>query len=90
MLDLATRLKEGLHEAGARLVTPMERELSAGVVIMDVPADNRQKLLDALYLQHGIAGATTGGLRLCPHFYNTTEHVDRAIAGVKKHRDLWA
>ena len=90
MLDLATRLKQGLHEAGAKLATPMERELSAGVVIMSVPADNRQKLVDALYSDHGIAGATTGGLRLCPHLYNTEEHVDRAIAGVKKLRKLWA
>jgi selenocysteine lyase/cysteine desulfurase len=90
MLDLATRLKQGLHEAGAKLSTPMERELSAGVVIMSVPAENRQTLLDALYKDHGIAGSTSGGLRLCPHLYNTEEHVDRAIAGVKKLRKLWA
>jgi selenocysteine lyase/cysteine desulfurase len=90
MLDLATRLKEGLVEVGAKLSTPMDRTLSAGVVIMEVPAANRQKLLDALYTEHGIAGSTSGGLRLCPHFYNTEEHVDRAIAGVKKLRSLWA
>lgn len=90
MLDLAMRLKEGLAEAGARLITPMERGLSAGVVIIEVPEDNRQKLLDALYEEHGIAGSTTGGLRLCPHLYNTEEHVDRAIAGMKKQRKLWA
>ena len=90
MLALATRLKEGLAGAGASLLTPMDRELSAGVVIMEVPADNRQALLDAMYKEHGIAGSTTGGLRLCPHLYNTEEHVDRAIAGVKKHRKLWS
>ena len=90
MLDLATRLKEGLSQAGASLLTPMDRTLSAGVVIMEVPADNRQKLLDALYENHGIAGSTTGGLRLCPHLYNTEEHIDRAIAGVKKLHKLWA
>jgi selenocysteine lyase/cysteine desulfurase len=90
MLDLATRLKDGLAEEGAKLSTPMDRNLSAGVVIMEVPAANRQKLLDALYTEHGIAGSTSGGLRLCPHIYNTEEHIDRAIAGVKKLRSLWA
>jgi selenocysteine lyase/cysteine desulfurase len=90
MMDLATRLKEGLAAAGAKLITPMDRKLSAGVVIMEVPGANRQKLVDGLYSDHGIAGATTGGLRLCPHIYNTEEHVDRAIEGVKKRRNLWA
>jgi selenocysteine lyase/cysteine desulfurase len=29
-----------------------------------------------LYEEHG------GGLRLCPHVYNTQEHVERAVRGV--------
>ncbi len=89
VLDLAARLKEGLAAAGAKLITPMDRGLSAGVVIIDAPAENRQALLDAMYRDHGVAGSTTGGLRLCPHLYNTEDHVDRAIAGVKKLRKLW-
>lgn len=90
MVELAQRLKEGLQELGGKLITPMKPELSAGVVIMEVPAAHRQALNDALYSDHGIAGATTGGLRLCPHLYNTVEHVDRAIAGVKANRKLWS
>ena len=80
----------GMHAAGVKLATPIERELSAGVVIMSVPADNRQKLVDGLYNESSIDGATTGGLRLCPHIYNTEDHVDRAIEGVTKLRKLWA
>lgn len=90
VLDLAARLKEGLTGLGAKLVTPEPRELSAGVVIMDVPQKNRGELLDRMYAEHGIAGSTSGGFRLCPHLYNTDEHVDRAIAGVKALRSLWA
>ena len=41
-----------------------------------------------MYHDHGIACAATGGLRLCPHLYNTMEHVERAIAGVKSQRHL--
>jgi selenocysteine lyase/cysteine desulfurase len=29
-------------------------------------------------------------LRLCPHLYNTREHVERTVAGVKALRDLLA
>lgn len=90
VLALASELKAGLRALGARLVTPEDAALSAGVCIIDVPAANRQKLVDALYEEHGIAGAASGGLRLCPHVYNTREHVARAIAGVKALRHLLA
>ncbi len=79
---LATRLKTGLIEAGYTLVTPLDTALSGGVCIAQVEGD-RNQLVDRLYHDHGIAGAATGGLRLCPHLYNTTEHVDRAIRGAR-------
>ena len=90
VMALAADLKAQLKAAGAKLVTPESAALSAGVCIIDVPANNRQKLLDALYQDHGIAGSTSGGLRLCPHLYNTAEHVNRAAAGVKALRSLLA
>ena len=79
---LATRLKGGLRDAGYALVTPLESDLSAGVCIAEVGASG-SALVTELYEKHGIAGATTGGLRLCPHLFNTNEHVDRAVHGVK-------
>jgi len=85
--ELATQLKEGLAELGMTLVTPMEPELSGGVCIIEVPGD-RGTALRRLYEEHGIAGAGTGGLRLCPHVYNTREHVARAIEGVKALRGV--
>ncbi len=87
---LASELKGLLADAGAKLTTPASPELSGGVCIMQVPPANRAKLLDALYSEFGIAGSTSGGLRLCPHFYNTRAHVQRAAEGVKKMRNLWA
>ena len=80
---LASRLKQGLLDNGVALVTPVSPEFSAGVCIAAVPPDARENLFERLYREHGIAGAPTGGLRLCPHIYNTEEHVDRAIAGVR-------
>ena len=80
--ELATRLKEGLRDAGYALVTPEAPALSAGVCIAAVEG-NRGALVNALYEEHGIAGAGTGGLRLCPHLYNTVAHIDRAVRGAR-------
>lgn len=88
VLELATALKDRLVEIGAKLLTPRRPELSGGVCIIEVADEHRQRLLDTLYHDWGIAGATVGGLRLCPHIYNTMEHVERAARGVKAMRDL--
>ena len=84
---LATVLKEGMTELGMTLVTPLDPDLSGGVCIMEVPGD-RRAALDGLYEEHGIAGAGTGGLRLCPHVYNTMAHVERAVEGIRALREV--
>ena len=83
MIELATALKGGLADAGLSLVTPRAAELSGGVCIGEVESGERREVVNRLYEEHGIAGASTGGLRLCPHVYNTLEHIERAVAGVK-------
>ena len=84
----ATRLKEGLQDAGATLVTPEDPAWSGGVVIIEVPKENQATVADTMYAKFGIAASTSGGLRLCPHIYNTREHIDRAIKGVASMADL--
>ncbi|MEE8160431.1 MAG: aminotransferase class V-fold PLP-dependent enzyme [Acidobacteriota bacterium] len=86
--QLAGRLRSGLAELGAKLVTPEDPRFNAGVCIIEVPLRRRQLLVDRLYQEYGIAGAATGGLRLCPHLYNTMEHIERALKGVKAMRHL--
>lgn len=83
MLALARRLKEGARELGIPLVTPMKDALSAGVVIFEVPEESRREVFSRMYEEHGIAGSTAGGFRLSPHLYNTAEHIERALAGLK-------
>ena len=87
VVELAGMLKSGLEEAGFELATPMQPELSGGVAIAKVDPERRGRLVTALYERHGIAGAATGGLRLCPHLYNTREHVARAVAGAAALRE---
>lgn len=84
VIYLADRLKKGLKNSGARLVSPENAEFSHGVVIIDIPENHRARISDMMYNQFGIAGSTTGGLRLCPHIYNTDAHIDRAVDGVKQ------
>ena len=83
MLELAGSLKTALKEAGIDFVTPIDPALSAGVCVIRIPAAKREAIYNQLYTEHGIAGASTGGLRLCPHIYNTREHIERAVHGIK-------
>jgi selenocysteine lyase/cysteine desulfurase len=83
VLELATALKAGLKDHGIDLVTPLDPAASAGVCVMRVPPERSQEVYDKLYADHGIAGAATGGLRLCPHVYNTREHIERAVRAAK-------
>ena len=80
--QLAQHLKQGMAESGLELLTPMAPEFSHGVCITKLDPAQRGEIVDRLYREHGIAGAATGGLRLCPTIYNTHEHIDRAISGV--------
>jgi selenocysteine lyase/cysteine desulfurase len=86
--ELSSLLKEGLKEAGATLTTPEDPALSGGVVVIAVPKENQKTVADALYTKFGIAASTTGGLRLCPHIYNTRAHIMRAVDGIDSMRDL--
>ncbi len=90
MLHLAQRLKEGMLDAGVTLVTPLDPAFSGGVCIASARPERQGEVWDRLYREHGIIGAPTGGLRLCPHIYNTEEHVDRALAGIQALRPLLA
>ena len=82
--ELATQLKQGLTAAGATLVTPTSPELSGGVVISRIEGMNMGTLNNRLYADHGVAGASTGGLRLCPHVYTTRADIARAVEAVGK------
>lgn len=81
--ELANLLKSKIAEHGLELVTPLAEELSAGVCVVRLPEEKQCQVWSRMYEEFGIAGAPTGGLRLCPHVYNTREHVERAAEGLK-------
>ena len=87
---LKMRLKERIP--GIEFRTPLAPELSGGVVVFDVAGVGLNKALDILYYEHNIGCAVfvgdSGGIRLCPHIYNTVEEIDRAVDAVASLRDI--
>ncbi len=86
--ELAGALKAGLKEVGIKMVTPADPRVSAGVCVIEVAPEGRQQVFNRLYEEYGIAGSTAGGLRLCPHLYNTMDHIHRAVQAVGAMRTL--
>jgi selenocysteine lyase/cysteine desulfurase len=87
-MELAAALKTGLAKINkVKLITPMDPKLSGGVVISSIDGVDRKQmssLVNDLYTKYGVAGAATGGLRLCPHVYNSMEDVEQTIRGVRE------
>jgi len=84
--ELATALKQGLSKINrVKLVTPMDSRLSGGVTVFEVAGMDRKQtaaFVNDLYARYGVAGAPTGGVRLCPHTYNTTEDIEQTLHAV--------
>jgi isopenicillin-N epimerase len=87
-LELATALKNGLAKINrVKMITPMEPKLSSGVVVCSIDGLDRKQMAafaNDLYAKYGVGGAPTGGLRLCPHVYNSMEDVDQTIRAVRE------
>jgi selenocysteine lyase/cysteine desulfurase len=85
---LAAALKMKLKERipGIKFRTPLTPELSGGVVVFHIAGIDLSKALDILYHKHNIGcavfGGDSGGIRFCPHIYNTAEEIDKAVDAV--------
>jgi kynureninase len=78
-LALTRRLMDAARAAGFRLNTPDADHERGGSVIVDVP--NGEAAAAELIRRGVIIDHRPGaGIRMAPHFYNTEEEIDRAIA----------
>ena len=67
------------RDAGFRVNTPDADEERGGSVIVDVP--NGHAVAEELIRREVIVDYRPGaGIRMAPHFYNTLEEVDHAMA----------
>ena len=83
--DLAAALKAGVqeHVPQAHFHTPLDPDLSGGVVIFGLPGVDLRAAFMPLYEEYHIGCAVMGSdepfIRFCPHIYNTMEEVDRVV-----------
>lgn len=80
-LLLTRRLIEAALARGYRVNTPLDDRERGGTVTLDVPGGARvtQALIERGIIVDYRPGA---GIRIAPHFYNTEDEVDRAIAAL--------
>jgi selenocysteine lyase/cysteine desulfurase len=90
-LALADAVIDGVRRIpGFKLFTSPEASRRGPVVTFEPGTLDRAKLVAALYEQHRI-GVTTGGgagragVRVSPHFYNTTDEIDRLLSALSRY-----
>ena len=85
-LDLADRFKAQLAEmSGVRVIAPMERRQSSGLVSFAVGDHSPDAVVGSLWNNHRIVVRQVGypqGIRASLHFFNTEEEVDRLAQAV--------
>jgi len=82
-LALTRRIIAAAQAAGYRLNTPLDDRERGGSVIIDVP--NSAAVADALIARGVIVDHRPGaGIRMAPHFYNTEQEIDHAMAVLRE------
>jgi kynureninase len=77
-LRLTRRLMDLAKAAGFRINTPEDDRERGGAVILDVP--DGKTVADELIRREIIVDYRPGaGIRMAPHFYNTTEEIEHAM-----------
>ncbi|HUY12081.1 MAG TPA: aminotransferase class V-fold PLP-dependent enzyme [Terriglobia bacterium] len=80
ILSLTGRLREGLRQKGHRVFGPSVPEQCSGIVSF-TPADVDPAEMVRRLSSRGVSvAARCGKVRISPHFYNTEEEIDRALA----------
>ena len=85
---LTDHLVAELERIGVRIVTKLDRAHRAGIVAFDLgSAERNRKLAKALEAKKIVVSvrysAGVGGVRVCCHFYNSLEDIDRLIEAIQ-------
>jgi len=73
-----------LEDSGYRVLSPRPWESRAGIVLFQHPIFTNEEIMAALAASKINVVARGGKVRFAPHFYNTTEDIDRAISALPK------
>jgi selenocysteine lyase/cysteine desulfurase len=88
VLELNSRLIDGLDELRAKIVTP-RRPKRRGALIC-VRAKDAPALVAALGREGIVTSDRDSNLRISAHCYNSFEDVDAVLASLQRHRALLA
>ncbi|MGH9455590.1 MAG: aminotransferase class V-fold PLP-dependent enzyme, partial [Terriglobia bacterium] len=80
ILSLTARLRQGLQQKGHEIFGPSAPEQSSGIISF-VPVSTEPEDVVKRLRSGGVSvAARCGKVRISPHFYNTEEEIDRALA----------
>jgi cysteine desulfurase/selenocysteine lyase len=75
---------EGIANLGIKPLTPGE-DINPGAGIVTFPAKSHHKLVSWLKARQVIVSGRFDHVRVSPHFYNTSEDVERLLTGIKRY-----
>ncbi len=78
-LALARRLADGLADLGVQFVSPSIDDLHSSIVAARFPGHDHVQLARRLFDKRVVVSPRMGTLRIAPHLYNTTDHIDSAL-----------
>jgi len=84
--DIADRLRAALIDLELPFASPVDPQFASNVVILEATGDAQRELPQQVFERSGVITASTGGLRMSPHIYNTPEHVERVTRAVSSLR----
>ncbi len=79
LLALTGHLITGLEAKGYRVLTPRADSERAGIVIFDSGRLTPTEIYEILYAENIVTAARGTGIRVSPHFYNTTSEIERVL-----------
>jgi selenocysteine lyase/cysteine desulfurase len=82
-LNLCDRLRSGLLEMGAEVLTPAPAESRAGIMTARFPGRDGEAVARELNRRGIIVSPRFGATRFSPHVFNNLEDVERALAETK-------
>lgn len=83
VLYLSGYLIEGIKRLGVEVVTPEERERRSGIVLFRT--NKLDEIFEELKRRGIVTAKRSGGIRVSPHFYNSTGELDKLIEAVSWH-----
>ena len=73
-------------KAGYEVVSPRNPDERSGIVTFRVPGADANALSNALLERNVVCAPRSGGVRVSPHFYNTTEEIGRLFEAIRAER----